>query len=197
MANHQPLNEHGEETILDVHPHWSTLTVPAVVVAALLALTGVLSSHHWLHGIAASLSLIVWLIALAWAGVHVIAYLTTRLTVTNLRIIFVTGVLTRKTSEIQLDRVTNTSTRRTLFERLVGSGDLVVESAGKDGQDYFHHVPRPDHIRQTISSLLVRTQAPSTSAASVADQLERLSQLHRAGSLSDAEFAAAKARLLN
>ena len=38
--------------------------------------------------------------------------------------------------------------------------------------------------------------APVSSAPSVSDQLAQLSSLHQQGSLSDAEFAAAKARLL-
>ena len=40
------------------------------------------------------------------------------------------------------------------------------------------------------------SQAPASSAPSVSDQLAQLSSLHEQGSLSDAEFAAAKARLL-
>ena len=38
--------------------------------------------------------------------------------------------------------------------------------------------------------------APSAAAASIPDQLNRLSALHDQGSLTDAEFASAKAKLL-
>jgi uncharacterized membrane protein YdbT with pleckstrin-like domain len=194
----------GETVHTDLHPHWSTLISGCGPLAGMLALTILLAASSWLSGLVAYVVLALWLAAAVWCAMAVIRYLTTEFVVTSSRIIFRRGLLTQASTEIPLDRVTNTSLTRSLLERLLGDGDLVVESAGRDGQSVFSDIPDPERVSRLIHQLVDSRQVPGTqvsadtgTAHSLADQLERLAALHASGALNDAEFDAAKARLLH
>ena len=195
------LNEH-EQIHVDSRPHWSTLITTTLPPVALLIITITLAGSGWLHGFITSLIWLSWLIALGFVAERLVRYATTEFVVTGSRIILRKGLLSKSSIEIPLDRITNTSLTRSLFERLVGDGDLVIESAGKDSKTIFDDIPDPEAVQRLIQQLLddrVRPANPSSTTQSpshLADQLERLTALHAAGSLSDAEFAAAKQRLL-
>ena len=79
----------------------------------------------------------------------------------------------------------------------MGDGDLVVESAGRDGRTTFHDVAAPEIIQKLVHRLLdSREAAAPRNSLSTAEQIERLAALHAAKSISDAEFAHAKAEVL-
>ncbi|WP_127529291.1 PH domain-containing protein [Paenibacillus kobensis] len=56
----------------------------------------------------------------------------TKYTVSNTRIIMESGVLTRKRKEIRLYRIRDGSTKRNLWERIWGIGDITVISTDAD-----------------------------------------------------------------
>ena len=75
--------------------------------------------------------------------------------VTDQRIFEVSGVLTRKVASMPLTRVTDMTYRRSLLGRLLGYGDLIVESAGQDqALSHIDHLPDPDGFYRTITSLV-------------------------------------------
>jgi Short C-terminal domain len=85
--------------------------------------------------------------------------------------------------------------------------DTVICVQTREAEVFFHHNQTPpDALRIQLSpvfSALRRLQSigselepPARIAATVVDHLARLAELHAAGSLTDDEFAAAKARLL-
>jgi uncharacterized membrane protein YdbT with pleckstrin-like domain len=205
MAYSRELLGPNEQISVDLHPYWSTLLGPTCVPTVFLVVTIVIGVKHWLHGPAALLVALIWLVLIIWILVRVAQYRTTQFVVTNARIIFRRGVLSKDTSEIPLDSITNSGVKRTLLERLLGDGDVVVESAGRDSATHFHDIANPEQVQLTISRLVNERTHPNTIQPStvaqippnLADQLERLVQLHANGSLTDAEFSAAKAKLTN
>ena len=85
-----------------------------------------------------------------------------------------------------------------------GVGDVPgIESAGENGVQMFEDVRDPIGVQQTLYQEMEenenrkfdRVRAPEPQA-SVADELAKLAALHDQGHLSEAEFAAQKARLL-
>lgn len=56
----------------------------------------------------------------------------TRYTISNTRIIIESGILTRKRKEIRLYRIRDGSTKRNLWERVFGIGDITVVSTDAD-----------------------------------------------------------------
>jgi hypothetical protein len=54
-----------------------------------------------------------------------------------------------------LTRVTDMTYQRSLLGRILGYGDLIVESAGQDqALSRIEHLPRPDDFYRTITSLV-------------------------------------------
>jgi hypothetical protein len=99
-----------------------------------------------------------------------------------------------------------------LWERVIGAGDLEIESAGKDGQSKFYDIWHPDGVQQELYRQMeanARTQAqwsqpqpqpvaPQSAAqsASIPEQINQLAELRDKGVISAAEFEAKKAQLL-
>ena len=92
--------------------------------------------------------------------------------------------------------------QQSLLERIIGAGDVLLESAGKDGQEVFPDLPHPVSIHNEIYRQMERwrgTPTPSgaTPTESIPAQIEQLDQLRRRGLITDAEFDAKKTQLLD
>ena len=114
----------GEKLVLNLKPHWwvfaqsSAFVVLALVIAVLLqAGPGTPVSYvGWVLLVAALLNLAV--VYGKWS--------TTYFVLSNERLIFRTGVLTKRGVELPIDRIDNINFRQSLFERIIGAGDLLI-----------------------------------------------------------------------
>jgi uncharacterized membrane protein YdbT with pleckstrin-like domain len=132
-----------------------------------------------------------------------VRWLTTAHVITNERLIYRAGFIAKQGTEIPLEVIQNVAFNQTLIERLFGTGDLMIESAGTHGQTRYRDIPKPEEVQSVIyrvreaRMLEVESAGRSPAAAeSTASQLERLARLHDEGKLSDDEFDAEKSRLL-
>lgn len=188
----------GEEVVLDVRPHWWYLAGPVVVSVLVLAgavTTGLLQAPAaavWAV-VAALVASLVWLVAryLRWAS--------TRLFVTTDRLIHRRGLLARTGREIPLEHLSDISYRQSILQRLLGAGDLRLESAGRDSAEVFTWLPHPGLLQNEIYRQVDAGRAGSSGGRelSLAEQLEKLDELRRRGILTQAEFDAQKIRLLD
>jgi len=133
-------------------------------------------------------------------------------------------VFARAGVEIPHEWVNNVNFKQTILGRLVGTGDLLIESAGEDGHSEYDKIRDPRAVQNLIhaqAEAAARRRAgygqtaapapPSTpatpqppaaspprppAASTVIHQLERLEGLLSRGSITQAEFDSAKARLL-
>jgi membrane protein YdbS with pleckstrin-like domain len=198
--NRRLLND-GEEVVVSVRPHWWYLTGPIAVViiviaGAIAAAVGNAPTALVWVAVAALVLAVVWLVG------RYVRWATSRLTVTTSRIIERRGVLARRGREIPLSALTNIEYHQSLFERVIGAGDVVLESAGKDSAEVFPDLPHPASIHNEIYRQVERWGRPATAAyhssgPSIPEQIDQLDQLRRRGVISDAEFEAKKADLLN
>ncbi|MDF1594717.1 MAG: PH domain-containing protein [Acidimicrobiia bacterium] len=188
----------GEAVQLEFRPHWQRIMVPTaitiVAIAALVAVTALLDEGAMWISLA--------VVALVWLITAVPRYLDwwfTRYIVTNERLIVRSGVLARRGKEIPLEVINDVAFSQSVLERLVHSGDLLIESAGEQGQSRFTDIPRPEDVQSQIYQLREkRTVAlEGGNQGGAAGQLESLARLHRDGVLTDEEFAAKKQKLLD
>ena len=105
-------------------------------------------------------------------------------------------------------RVNNVNFKQGILERIVGAGDLLVESAGQDGQQRFTDVRHPDQIQNIIHAQMDANErrmhtgmanavaGAGTQGVDPATQLEKLEGMLQRGTLTRAEFEAEKHRLL-
>ncbi|MGH9274673.1 MAG: SHOCT domain-containing protein [Acidimicrobiales bacterium] len=110
--------------------------------------------------------------------------------------------------EIPLERVNTVFFSQSILERMVGSGDLVIESAGELGRQNFSNVRKPSAVQNEIYRQMESNEnrkfdrignraQPPAAAQSVPEQIQALDALRQQGVLTDAEFQAKKADLLN
>ncbi len=101
---------------------------------------------------------IIWLFWLATAANFVRAFLTwmmTYLVVTNMRIVMITGLLTRRVSTMPIVKVVDMSFERPFWGQVFNYGRLVLESAAPGHPLHrIENIPRPDETYMTICSLL-------------------------------------------
>ena len=206
MAFPRKLLNETEDVVLDLNPHWWFMFKQTVALVFALVL-GVIALVVEANGIIRILAGLLIVAALAWWGQRYMAWRTTNFVVTTDRLIYRNGVLSKSGIEIPLDRVNNVLFSQRLFERMLGAGDLVIESAGESGRQSFSDVRKPSAVQNEIYRQIEANEnrkfdrigaAPArTDSASVADELAKLDDLRSRGVISETEFAAQKARLLN
>jgi uncharacterized membrane protein YdbT with pleckstrin-like domain len=204
------MNE-GEDVVLDLHPHWWFFVGPlvALVVSVFVgvALLVVWDLESWVN-IPIGLAI---LGSLLWFGVRYAKWATTNFVVTTDRLIYRHGVLSKHGTEIPLDRVNTVFFSLSLFERMIGAGDLTIESAGEMGHESFSNVRKPSAVQNEIYKQMESNEnrkfdrinrAPaggggSGGGDSIPDQIAKLDALRQSGAISDAEFQAKKSQLLD
>lgn len=196
----------GEEIAFDLHPHWwyfSGLAAVAILILAAAVATPIVlkgTARTWVSLVVAIIGLL-WVI---WFLTKFLAWRTTHFVLTSDRLIVRSGVLGRQGREIPLERVNDLSFHQSLFERLVGTGDLVIESAGRQGQDVFSHLPHPDRAQQQIYTQMEKNRARVEGGGhqgddeekTIPEQIGELARLRDAGVLTEGEFQTKKAELL-
>lgn len=199
------LNE-DEEIALDLHPHWEFFVKPAAALVAAVAFGVFVLTRENMPGLLDAVAGVLVLAALVWFGVTYLRWITTNFVVTTDRLIYRHGVLSKHGIEIPLERVNTVFFSQTILERMLGSGDLVIESAGEMGRQNFSNVRKPSAVQNEIYRQMESNEnrkfdrigrVPQPVAGSVADQIKDLDDLRRQGLISDAEFDAKKADLLD
>jgi membrane protein YdbS with pleckstrin-like domain len=157
MAFPRKLLAPGEEIVLEAHPNWSIL-VPRVALFVLV--------------VAGCISVVVlWTNAPLWVGwallgvagvfllflaAKLLVWRSTTLVLTNLRVVYRTGVLRRLGREIPLDRVQDVTYSQSILERMVGAGSLTIESAGAHGDEPFPDIRHPAAVQSLINRLITQ-----------------------------------------
>lgn len=200
------LNDY-EEVAVDLHPHWWFYAQPAAAIVGAIVL-GIITLVFTDGGSNARtalvwISLIALVASIVWLAVRYAKWSTTNFVITSDRLIFRTGVLGKSGIEIPLERVNTVHFNQSVFERMIGAGDLLIESGGEDGQQRFTDIRQPDRVQNQIHTQMEANEkrrftvnSGASSGSDVATQLEKLEGMLERGTLSQAEFDAQKARLL-
>ena len=147
-----------ERVVLEVRRHMSVLLGPFSVAAVAIFVAGAIGWFTSPSEGSDLIDLVLGVIALIVAarfGWKTWQWRADVIVVTDQRIFEVSGVLTRKVASMPLTRVTDMTYQRSILGRLLGYGDLIVESAGQDqALSRIEHLPDPDHFYRTITSLV-------------------------------------------
>jgi len=201
-----------EDLVLDLRPHWWSLAPSGVLLAVAVVLGLASLVTDWWKFIDVIVGLFV-LGALVWFGINYVKWTTTNFVVTSERVISRRGVAAKHGIEIPLDRINTVFFSQSLFERIIGAGDLGIESAGEGGRQTFTDIRKPNlvqnEIYRQVENLETRKLQRMGEAArggaagsqrpaeSIPDQISKLDELRRQGVLTDAEFEAKKKDLLD
>jgi membrane protein YdbS with pleckstrin-like domain len=120
--------------------------------------------------------------------------------VTDRRIIHKLGVLSHETRQCPLARVQDITVDQSFWGRLLGYGDLGIETASEGGQILFPTISNPEALRTAIWTHVgtggVSTPGPAASgpasaaAPAASERLARLNELKSQGLITPEEFEA-------
>lgn len=194
------LNDH-ETLALDMHPHWWHFAEPAAVLLGSVVLG--IASLIWLDGNAGRavgwIAIVSIVASALWLLARYAQWATTNFVITSDRLIYRSGVVAKRGVEIPLERVNNVLFSQSVFERLLGAGDLMIESGGMEGQQRFTDIKHPDEVQRIIHAQIDASKTRSgrqAGASDVASQLEKLEGMLERGTLTPDEFDREKRRLL-
>ena len=210
MAFPRRLLIEGEELVLDTRPHWVALVGPVLVTLLVIAGWIVALIYAPADGTGRTVvlygSLIVGVsIQLSYPVRAFAAWATSNFAVTTDRIIHREGFIAKRTMEIPLEAINDIRFHQSVFERLVGAGDLIIQSASEFGRNVFANISDPEGVQRTIYREGERNKdrmykgdpmGDVPAAPSVTTELERLAELRQRGVLTEAEFQEQKRRIL-
>ena len=208
----------GETMVLELRPHPVALALAALaaVVATVVAAWLVLEVAD---GVAET---IVWIALLVFLVVYpvprLVWWLTSEFVVTSSRVIHREGFIAKRSMEIPLDKINDVRFEQGIFDRIVGAGTLLIQSASESGRNEFRFIRHPEDVQRTIyneseadqartargisagsagsSSGSSSARAAVPGAPSTTTELERLADLRARGVLTEDEFQLQKARIL-
>ena len=162
MAGDSDLSE-GEHSVLFLHPHWKTVLMPflllvlVVVVAAVLV---VVIPHNRLQTDGRiAVGVIALVVAVIWTGIPFLRWRTTTYELTNRRLRLRRGIVSRTGRDFPLIRISDVSFSSGPVDRLLGTGRLIIESAGEHGQLVLNEIPDVRKVQATLFQLVEEEQA--------------------------------------
>ena len=154
MAYPAKLLSEGEDVVLDMHPHWKRLVLPLLSLVVVLALAGYLLAVVDDGRLQVVIAVAAVVLLVAVTVVPFLRWRTTLFVVTTRRVVVRTGVLARQGRDVPLSRINDITFSHSLFERILGCGTLVVESAGERGQVVLTEVPNVEQVQRTLYDLV-------------------------------------------
>jgi hypothetical protein len=160
MGYAEALMSTGESIVRRERQHWIVLLWTArapllAIVAALLLFVvggnlsadGASGTFRSLLGIATAVLFIVGLAFLAW---DVLCYLNEEYVLTNRRVIQVSGVMNKRTSDSSLEKINDAVLTQSLFGRMLGFGDLEILTASEAGIERFRMLIDPIGFKRAM-----------------------------------------------
>lgn len=146
------------ETVVATERQHPAVLVPAAVVAILCIAVPAVLIHLIPTRVGSFNTATVKLIATAaiavlvllWLLVRVLRWRFTTYTLTSHRIVMSSGVISRITKSINLDRVQDIVVRKPIAQRLIHAGSVEIDAAGRDGVEVLRLIPRPDRFYTEI-----------------------------------------------
>ena len=145
-----------ESVILEMRTHGKALIVPVISLFALASVIGAGIAlfppewKPWANYAAAGVALIVfiWLVLLPF-----LRWLTSTYTITDRRIITRKGIINKVGHDLPLRRINNVNYERSLTDRMLGCGTLILETAAEQPL-VLPDLPKIEQVHVQIADIL-------------------------------------------
>ncbi|MGE2728572.1 PH domain-containing protein [Mycolicibacterium vaccae] len=146
-----------EHLVLHRHPHWGRLVVPALILIIATAVAsfvaGYVNTLAWeptAKNVVFLVIGVVWLILIAWLSVWpFLNWWTTHFVITDRRVMYRHGLLTRAGIDIPLARINSVEFRHGIVDRMLRKGTLIIESASQDPLE-FSDIPQVERVHSLL-----------------------------------------------
>jgi membrane protein YdbS with pleckstrin-like domain len=152
-----------EHQVITVRKHPAVLLGPIALTLAGLIIAAVLSYTVFRHNTTlVAVTWIAWGVLLLWLLWKAANWAVDYFVVTSHRMLYTSGVITRKVAMMPLVKVTDMSFQRSFLGRIFGYGEFILESAGQDqALRTVDHIPYPEQLYLEVCGLIF----PSKDAA--------------------------------
>ena len=203
-----------EKILVIIRQHWIRLVIPFLLWFLLLLLMFFIS---WPD---VAVKLIVLLLAAIYPLYEYINWKYNLWTVTNMRVVDESGYFSRHSKESPLDKINNVEYNQSVWGRLMGYGDVDIQTAAEMGDDNYELIHDPKLLKDTIThaqeeykriqitsqatqlaEAIAKTNQPGQSQGTgsqtmVADELQKLFDLVQKGAITHEEYILRKNKLL-
>lgn len=163
-----------EILVLSLRPHVKVLFVPALVLVLVAPAAALLAAYvpdwsvqPWLRG---AIAVVAGVMLLRWTVWPFTVWWNQVYAITTSRLVIREGVFNRSGHDMPLIRLNDVSFEHNVWERMLGCGTLMVESAGERGQIVLDDVPKVEQVQRTLYQL---SDDARTSARGVAENPEQ------------------------
>ena len=192
----------GESIITSFRPHWKLLFIPflwGLGILIVFAIVERFTDWGWTLRALITIAILLWFV-----GRPLVDWWFTRYVLTTERLITRRGLIARSGIEIPLENITNVNFNQSIFERMLGAGDLLVESAGEQGQSSFSDIPHPDKFQAVLYKAREARSVGLTRGAGVprpkddgAEAIRKLAALRDDGLITEAEYERKRKEILD
>ena len=207
--------QEGEQVLYRAHPSRVPL-VPPFTLAAVAALAGLVAwnlsgeQHGWVLAVAG----VVVGVALLWALARYVELSANQYVLTDRRLLRIRGIISQSSMDSYLDKINNVEHHQTFWGRLLGFGDVEIDTAG--GAELFPVIGQPLAFKRAVDGAILAYRrgpavppaaaaaavaaspsSPSSPSAGAAERIRQLKRLLDDGLISPAEFEAKRKQLLD
>jgi uncharacterized membrane protein YdbT with pleckstrin-like domain len=146
-----------EEIVRHLHPHWLTVFWPVVrflLIVGAASFAAALFPPSPQQGMLRLLVLAVAVVVLLLTVVvPLLRWRTTHYVITTHRLLFREGIMARRGRDLGLARITDVSYTQTLWERIINSGTITIQSAGEHAT-VLKQIPDSDGVQQLLNHMV-------------------------------------------
>ncbi len=202
-----------EKILVIIRQHWIKLALPVLVWVLLLIL---LLTLRWFSF---STGFLILLVAAIYPAYEYINWKYNLWTVTNMRVVDESGFFSRHSKESPLDKINNVEYDQSIWGRLMGYGDVDIQTAAEMGDDNYNLIHHPKLLKDTIThaqeeykKIQITSQATQLAEAiaksnpiaqsstvpqaMIGDELHKLFELLQKGAITQEEYIAQKNKLM-
>ena len=138
-----------EKILFETHKHWYVLIIPLLFSLFLISLSFYLytklSPLYW------------WYFTIPFIAIlyFVFKYYSWKFdlwVVTNYRVIDEFGVFSINSKESPIDKINNVSYQQSLLGRIMGFGDVQIQTAAEMGETSYTNISRPQQLKEALSN---------------------------------------------
>lgn len=139
----------NEEVLFTTRPHWYSLVIP-FLLASLISIVALILYININYPF-----LVLFIVIACSAVFAAYKYFERSLdiwVVTSLRLIDECGVLTVRVKESPLDKINNVSYQQTMLGRLLGFGNVEIQTAAEMGATVYHGLTSPKELSDALTT---------------------------------------------
>jgi uncharacterized membrane protein YdbT with pleckstrin-like domain len=147
-----------EEVVRHLHPHWLTVFWPVVwfllIVGAASFGTAMIPAGRQQGMLRMLVLALAVVLMLTFVAVPLLRWRTTHYVITTHRLLFREGILARRGRDLGLSRITDVSYTQSLWDRVIRSGTLTIETAGESGATVLKQIPDSEDVQQLLNHMV-------------------------------------------